>query len=103
MYGAGERQKKPYNPNSFTAVDSGLAFIIILALFFGLEKAFSAVINAIGRDNIDYYLVSIISAFISQGAIIGVALIFSKIRHVSLLSGGGFKAEFDWLNILFGF
>lgn len=102
MYGAGERQKKPYNPNSFTAVDSGLAFIIILALFFGLEQAFSAVISAIGRDNIDYYLASIISAVISQGAIIGVALIFSKVRNVSLLGGGGFKAEFDWLNILFG-
>lgn len=39
MYGAGEKQKKPYNPNSFTAVDSGLAFIIILALFFGVRKS----------------------------------------------------------------
>ena len=103
MYGAGERQKKPYNPNSFTAVDSGLAFIIILALFFGLDNGFSAVINAIGPiENLDYYLVSIISTVISQGAIIGVAAIFAKVRHVSLLSGGGFKAEFDWLNILFG-
>ena len=103
MYGVEKKQKKLYNPNSFTALDSGLAFIIILALFFVIEKIFSAVIKSLGSiENLDYYLLSIISVLVSQGTIFSVALIFSKVRNASLLNGGGFKAEFDWLNILFG-
>ena len=96
-------QRKVYNPNNFNAVDSAVAFILILAAFYFIELGLTAVIKSFGSiENIDYYLLSIISAFITQGVVLALAVIFSVVRKTPIFSGAGFTFEKNYVDILFG-
>ena len=92
-------KRKVYNPNSYNALDAAIAFLILLTVFFVIKQTLSPALRGI-RDN-DYYLFLCVDAFITQGVSIGVAFAFSRIRNVSLFSGGGFVYKFDLVQILF--
>ena len=94
---------KRYNPNSFNALDSAIAFLSLLLLFLVVDEVITRVASSV-RDrveNFDYYLFLCISSILIQGVIFAVAFVFCKIRHVSVFDGGGFVYKFDFVKILF--
>ncbi len=90
------------NPNTYNALDSGLAFAIFTLLMIGASYALPPILSAMYSRTEDYMLCNVISALISQSIIALIAFAFSKIRRVDFLSGGGFTCSFDPLNALFG-
>lgn len=97
------RKGKWYNPNSYTPTDSAAAFIIIVLLFLILSFFLPNAVSYLYKNGIvkDYYFLLLVSGIITQSLIFSVAFLFSKIRHVSLFSGGGYKYSFNIVDILF--
>lgn len=90
--------KKPYNPNTFNAVDSALAFITVLVAVIVVSLISSIallVLKALGTGFLLCF-----SVIISQVTILAVAFVFCKIKKVGLFSGGGFDFRFDLLGVL---
>lgn len=90
------------NPNTYNALDSGFAFAIFTLLMIGASYGLQPILSALYLKTGDYMLCNVISALVSQGIIALIAFVFSKIRHVGFLSGGGFACSFDPLNAFFG-
>lgn len=90
------------NPNTYNALDSGLAFAIFTLLMIGASYTLQPILSALYSRTGDYMFCNVISALITQGIIALIAFAFSKIRRVGFLSGGGFTCSFDPLNALFG-
>ena len=91
-----------HNPNRYNALDAAIAFISFLLAFVILDEVLSSIIRYVYYNVYqDYALIMCLSALISQGIIALIAFIFSKIRRVGLISGGGYVFKFDFLNILF--
>lgn len=95
--------KESYNPNSFAKKDAGIVFLIFLFVFFLLSLSLNKFIKAtFKRETIinHYYLINCVLTIISQLSIFLVAFIYSKIRRVSVLNGGGYACKFNFLQIL---
>ncbi len=94
---------KQHNPNSYNALDAGICMIVCLGVFFALQEIIKVIVAPMLNDleNFDYYFFSFISLILSQGSLIIIALVFSKIRKVGLFSGGGFVCKFNLLQSLF--
>ncbi len=92
-----------YNINSYSPLDAVISFIIAIVVMELLGLAFNAVLNSYEATygGYSYYFASLLSTLLSQFVIFLIAFIFSKIKHVNYLSGGGFTFRFDWVNILF--
>ncbi|MBO4323219.1 MAG: CPBP family intramembrane metalloprotease [Clostridia bacterium] len=93
-----------YNPNRFNALDSALAYIIVLVAFYVVPIMVSSFFKSFFKwlYDYDYYVYMIVSVLISQAIIFIVALVFSVIRRVDPFNGGGYKAKFDGVQMLFG-
>lgn len=90
------------NPNTYNALDGGLAFLIFGVVMFGLNYALTSIVTFLYSFTGDYMFCNVVSALVSQGAIALIAFVFSKVKKVGFLSGGGFTCSFDPLNALFG-
>ena len=92
-----------YNPNTYTALDAAVCFIILLVAEFAASRVFIMLFNSYkeAHETFDFYVVQILSLLVSQSLIFAIGFLFSKIRRVSYLSGGGFTFKFDIVNILF--
>ena len=93
---------KYYNPNTFNAVDSMLAYICVLLAFFVVGKVLQPCVDYIVDNRIikDYFLLEIILAVISQGTIFAVAFVFFKIKKVGYFSGGGYTYKVNAVDLL---
>ena len=89
------------NPNTYNALDSALAFLAFGVAFFIINLLFTLILKNVDTSNIILLLAGL-SIFVSQGTIFLIALIFSKVKKVSLYSGGGYICKFDFVNILMG-
>ncbi len=90
------------NPNTYNALDSAVAFLVFALLTVALKYAISPLIQKIYQATNDYMLAMCISVLAAQGMILLVAFIFSRIKKVGFLSGGGFACRFDAVDALFG-
>lgn len=95
-----------YNPNRFAKHDAGIVFLIFTLLFYlssllfvWVVKSIPTVYKALKKD---YWLLSCVSLVYSQIIIFAVAFVYSKIRRVSLLNGGGYCVKFNFVHILMG-
>ncbi len=95
---------KEHNPNSYNALDAGICMIVCLVVFWAIGEIFGAIVSPKLDDleNFDYYLYTFLSIIVSQGALIVIAIVFSKLRKVDLFSGGGFVCKFEAVPCLFG-
>ena len=95
--------KKRYNPNSYNALDASIAFVVVIVLFFIVEKIFSSVVPDVNNrsEDFDYYRYTCISIIVTQALIFAVAFAFSRVRGVDLFSGSGFVYKIDGVGILF--
>ena len=93
-----------YNPNRFNALDSAVAYILVLVAFLIIPEIISAFFKGVFKSlyEYDYYAYMLVNIFISQSIIFIVALVYSKVRRAEPFDGGGYKAKFDWVQILFG-
>ncbi len=91
-----------HNPNSYNALDAGIAFIAFLVIFLCFDLFLSKLFSSLYASTGDYGLIMCLSALLSQGAILLLAFTFSKVKKVGLFSGGGYVCKVDWLNVLFG-
>jgi membrane protease YdiL (CAAX protease family) len=83
-----------YNPNKFNPLDSSLAYIVFLALFFALPFGFNYFVKFLMASGInDIYILSSISLIVSQFIILAVAFSFSKTLRVNPFNGGGFYSS----------
>ena len=91
-----------YNPNRFNCLDSGVCYLLLLAVFTALPYLFRFLIGDMlkGLLAYDYFAYSIVNALISQSSIFIVAFIYSLIRRVNPFSGGGYKARWDGIHVL---
>lgn len=91
-----------YNPNRFNALDSGIAYIIVLVVFFGVSyfvgRIFGEPLGKLYKFDVYAYLV--VNILISQLSIFIVALVYSLIRKTNPFRGGGYVAKFDGVQIL---
>ena len=96
-------KRKEYNPNSYNALDAAIAFIVILIVFEVLQRIITPIARSMREndENFDFYLYMCVTTLLLEGAIILVAFVFSRVRNVSLFSGGGFVYKFDSVQILF--
>jgi len=96
-------KKGVYNPNSYGYLDAGISFMAFMVFFVIVWLVFRLAINNSGafKDYIksDYYFNIFFSTLISQGAIILFAFVYSRIRKVSLFSGGGYAFKWNFLDI----
>lgn len=95
--------KKNYNPNSFAKKDAGIVFIIFILVFFILSLLLNKFIKTtFKRETIinHYFFINCILTIITQVFIFLIAFIYSKIRRVSVLSGGGYACKFNFVQIL---
>ncbi len=94
--------RRSYNPNRFNALDSGIVYIIVLVVFFGVSyfvgKFFGEPLRKLYKFDVYAYLV--VNIFISQLSIFIVALAYSLIRKTNPFRGGGYVAKFDGVQIL---
>lgn len=95
--------EKLYNPNSYTAIDASICFIVAIIVFFILDKSCGKLFLFLKESGYvtDYYILNIFSVLISQSSVLLIVVIFSKVRHVGFLSGGGYKFKFEWIDVLF--
>ncbi|HBF86066.1 MAG TPA: hypothetical protein DDW54_00145, partial [Clostridiales bacterium] len=98
----GKKRKGAYNPNRVNALDSGVAYIAVLAVFalasFGLQYVPTEFFREIYEY--DVYLYLIVNTLFSQFLIFAVALVYSLIRKSNPFSGGGFVAKKDAVHSL---
>jgi len=97
-----DQKTKFYNPNKFNGLDGAICFIIaLLVLTFG-----SAYISYAFKDffksllNFDTYAYMCLSVFISQTLLFIVVAVFSLIKRVNPITGGGYKVKWDGVQIL---
>jgi len=97
------RGKKLYNPNSYGYLDAGLSFLIFTIVFVIYVRLYRLIMPYTGKlvqyVRKDYYFNMVFSSLIVQGFIILYAFIYSRIRRVSLFSGGGYTIKFDVINM----
>ncbi|HBF44930.1 MAG TPA: hypothetical protein DDW16_04875 [Clostridiales bacterium] len=95
--------KKNYNPNSFAKKDAGIVFIVFIFAFYILSFLLSKFIKEnIKKETIinHYFFIECILTIISQVFIFLIAFIYSKIRRVSVLNGGGYACKFNLVQML---
>ena len=72
------RRTRSYNPNRFNALDSGIVYIIVLVVFFGVSyfagKLFGEPLRELYK--FDVYAYMVVNILISQSSIFIVALIY---------------------------
>jgi len=90
------------NPNTFNAFDAALAFSVFCVAFLLLRFISPSLIKALLAFFGDATFANCVAVLISQSIVLLVALVFSKVKKVGLLSGGGFAFKFDAQNALFG-
>lgn len=90
------------NPNRYNALDSALAFLIFVAVFFLSDYVLSPIISLFYLVTEDYAFCSVISLILSQGLIFLIAFTFSKIKKVGLFSCGGIVFSKDIIPALYG-
>ena len=98
-------KKEIYNPNKYSVWDAGLSFVLftILFTFVGLcIKEFLKIqkVKKYFLDNYDVYL--LFSTIVAQLVILIFTFVYSRVRKVGILSGGGFAFKFDFLKMLMG-
>lgn len=93
---------RSYNPNRFNALDSGIVYIIVLVVFFGVSyfagKLFGEPLRELYK--FDVYAYMVVNILISQLSIFIVALIYSLIRKTNPFRGGGYIAKIDGVQML---
>lgn len=95
--------RKNYNPNSFAKMDAGIGFLVFLIAFSLLTLSINKFIKtSVEKEAIinHYYLINCILTIVTQLAILLVAFLYSKIRRVSVLNGGGYACKFNFVQIL---
>ena len=94
--------KKSYNPNRFNALDSGMVYIIVLVVFFGVSLVFGKLFAEPLRSlyKYDTYAYMIVNIGVSQLAVFSVAFIYSCVRKANPFCGGGYIAKFDGVQVL---
>lgn len=100
-----KKRKELYNPNKYSLWDAGVSFLLFTILFalvvYGVQALLKIQkIRKYFLDNYDVYLV--FSTILVQLVILTFTFVYSRIRKVSLLSGGGFTFKFDFLKMLMG-
>ncbi len=96
-------QKSNYsNPNTFNALDAGLAFLTFSVLFLLLRLVSKSLVEALIAFSGDVMFANCVTLLLSQSLVFFTAFVFSKIKRTALLSGGGFAFKFDVVNALFG-
>lgn len=99
-------KEKKYNPNKFACFDAGIAFLAFTLFFYGASWGFVGLIRISGsvlefmRRN--YWFYYCLATVYSQGLIFLFAFVYSKIRRVGLLSGGGYAFRFNTVQALMG-
>ena len=94
--------KNSYNPNRFNALDSGMVYIIVLVVFFGVSLLFGKLFAEPLRSlyKYDTYAYMIVNIGVSQLAVFSVVFIYSRVRMVNPFCGGGYIAKFDGVQAL---
>ncbi len=90
------------NPNTYNALDSALAFLIFAVMTIVLKYTISPLLGRLYEITGDYMFCMCLSVAAAQATIVLIALLFSRIRKVGFLSGGGFACKFDAADALFG-
>ena len=98
--------KRNYNPNRYNLLDGPICFIISTVVLFIVGLLVGFIIPKTGAFykyiKSDYGFNLTISIIIAQGAIFLVSFLYSRLRRVSYLSGGGYTFKFDALNTTMG-
>ena len=89
------KNKKWYNPNSYTTLDATICFFVTMLLFLIYDFVIGYLVRYLLNFTNDYYLLSTIMLIISQGTIFLIAFLFSTIKKVPLFSGGGYRYKFE--------
>ncbi len=98
LYNDLNRKKlKSYNPNNFTPLDAIIVFALFLVSYHLLSNTFGYLLNALYTIGVErgikflqsYYFYASLSTVILGGLLVGITLIFCKVRNVSLFNGGG--------------
>lgn len=92
--------KKRYNPNVFNALDGGVAYIAAILAFFIAGFLLPYLFRPLLRAGVDYFLVNILSAVISQAIIFFIAFIFFKVKRVGVFSGDGYSFKLNAIDAL---
>lgn len=90
------------NPNTYNALDAGIAFLLFNILMIAVQYPAQKIISAIYLQTGDYALCMIVSALMAQFIIVGISFVFSLVRKVGFLSGGGFVCRFNAADALMG-
>jgi len=103
-YTASLKSPSRYNPNNHTSLGCALLYIVMLTTFLGLPYLLDLVdfsqriYEASGND---YYFLLCVNALLSQGVIVAFGLVYSAIKGVNPVCGGGYRVRFDFTHILF--
>ena len=104
-YTSGLKRPSRYNPNNFTATGVALFYFVLIFGFFAL----SYFLKAVGFNDFiadfagdDTFLLLCVSVFISQAFILLFSLVYSAVKGVNPVSGGGYENRFDFTPILMG-
>lgn len=92
--------KKRYNPNSFNALDGAIAYFIAIFSFFVMNLILPFPLRFLFKAGVDYFLINILSAVISQAVILIIALAFFKIKRVGVFTGDGFSFKLNVIDAL---
>lgn len=94
--------KKSYNPNRFNALDSGMVYVIVLIVFYGVSLLFGKLFAEPLRSlyKYDTYAYMIVNIGVSQLAVFSVAFVYSRIRRANPFCGGGYIAKIDGVQVL---
>ena len=92
--------KKRYNPNVFNALDGGVAYIAAILAFFIAGLTLPYLFRPLLLAGVDYFLVNILSAVISQAIIFFIAFIFFKVKRVGVFSGDGYSFKLNAIDVL---
>ena len=98
--------KRVYNPNKYNSLDAGISFILFTVIMFAVIMLVRFILPKTGAlynyMKPDYGFNLTISILISQGVIFLVTFLYSRIRKVGYLSGGGYTFKLDMLNTSVG-
>lgn len=98
--------KRIYNPNKYGFLDAGISFIIFTVIMFSVSLLIRYILPKTGAFyeymKSDYGFNVTISILIAQALVFLVSFIYSRIRKVSYLSGGGYTFKFDAINTSMG-
>ena len=98
----GGKRRNNYNPNRFNALDSALAYIVVLIAFVLLPRAISFAFRPFLRElaAFDVYAYLIVNVVLSQSIIFAVAIAFARIRKADPFEGGGYFFKYDGVQVL---